>query len=134
MKRFLYLLALLWLLPVAGAHARTFRYALLVHSVGEQVKVEVYAFPDTENKAGLSIAEAVEFLKHAPRSRGANRIGIMVEGCPSSVCAPLLRVIIDSPAEMELSYFGDFGADQLRRELESHQQTSSPSVSPSHAP
>ena len=123
MKRFLILL--LMLLACSSAQARVFSYGLFIHRINDQVKVDVYA-PFGEDHLGLSVPDAVAFLKTAPRSRGANQIGIVAEGCVTSDYATLLKSVIDGEPDMTLAYFGGFGSEGLRTLIEQHRKASHP--------
>ena len=117
MKRFLILL--LMLLACSSAQARVFQLRFVSFTVSnDQVKVDVYAPFGEDHSGAFRPPTPFAFLKTAPRSRGANQIGIVAEGCVTSDYATLLKSVIDGEPDMTLAYFGGFGSEGLRTLIE----------------
>lgn len=105
---------LLILVTTAVAEARNFDYAVYVHQIDGQPKVDISSSLPETDKRHLSIAEAIAFLKAAPHGRGPNGIGILVDfGCDGS---EILSVVLKS-SDMSLKYFEDFAAGGIRERL-----------------
>ena len=124
MKRILILF--LVLLACSSAQARVFSCGVFVYRASDQVKVDIYD-RFGEDRLGLSVPDAIAFLKTAPHSRGANQIGVVAaEDCISSDWAALLKSIIDGEPGMKLVYFEGFGSHGLHDMIEQHRKASHP--------